>query len=52
VSWDGRAGSVLREDIDELRGARLPSGVRLPPPGDPYLLARDRATLIPDPSRR
>ena len=52
VSWDGRTGAVLREDIDELRGARPPSGVRLLPPNDPYLLARDRATLIPDPSKR
>ena len=52
VSWDGRTGSVLRDDIDELRGARLPSGVRLLPPSDPYLLARDRATLVPDPSKR
>lgn len=52
VSWDGQTGSVLRDDIDELRGARTPSGVRLLPPSDPYLLARDRATLIPDPSKR
>jgi DNA glycosylase AlkZ-like len=52
VSWDGQTGSVLRDDIDELRGARPPSGVRLLPPNDPYLLARDRATLIPDPSNR
>jgi hypothetical protein len=52
VSWDGQTGSVLREDIDELRGARTPSGVRLLPPSDPYLLARDRATLIPDPAKR
>jgi Winged helix DNA-binding domain len=52
VSWDGQTGSVLRDDIDELRGARPPSGVRLLPPNDPYLLARDRATLIPDPSKR
>ncbi len=52
VSWDGRTGSVLRDDIDELRGARPPSGVRLLPPNDPYLLARDRAALIPDPSKR
>jgi Winged helix DNA-binding domain len=52
VSWDGRTGSVLRDDIDELRGARTPSGVRLLPPNDPYLLARDRAMLIPDPAKR
>jgi hypothetical protein len=52
VGWDGQTGWVMREDVDELRGARLPSGVRLLPPGDPYLLARDRATLVPDPSRR
>jgi hypothetical protein len=52
VSWDGRTGFVLRADIDELRGARPPSGVRLLPPNDPYLLASDRATLIPDTSRR
>ena len=52
VSWDGQTGSVLRDDIDELRGARTPSGVRLLPPNDPYLLARDRATLIPDPAKR
>lgn len=52
VSWDGQTGLVLRDDIDELCDARPPSGVRLLPPGDPYLLARDRATLVPDPSSR
>jgi xylulokinase len=52
VGWDGRTGSVLRDDIDELYGARPPSGVRLLPPSDPYLLARDRITLIPDPAKR
>lgn len=52
VNWGVRPRWILREDSDELRGARPPSGVRLLPPGDPYLLARDRATLIPDPSKR
>jgi hypothetical protein len=52
VSWDGQQGSVLRDDVDDLRGARPASGVRLLPPNDPYLLAPDRATLVPDPSRR
>lgn len=52
VSWDGQTGSVLRDDIDELRNVRTPSGVRLLPPSDPYLLARDRATLIPEPAKR
>lgn len=52
VSWDGKTGSVLRNDVDELRGAGTPSGVRLLPPNDPYLLARDRATLVPDPAKR
>ncbi|WP_043347629.1 winged helix DNA-binding domain-containing protein [Beutenbergia cavernae] len=52
VSWDGHTGSVLRDDVDELRDARTPSGVRLLPPNDPYLLAPDRAALIPDPSSR
>jgi hypothetical protein len=52
VSWDGQKGSVLRDDVDEVRGARPPSGARLLPPGDPYLLAFDRVTLIPDRSRR
>ncbi|HKE65780.1 MAG TPA: winged helix DNA-binding domain-containing protein [Micromonosporaceae bacterium] len=52
VSWDESTGCVLRDDIDELRASRAPSGVRLLPPSDPYLLARDRATLIPDPSKR
>lgn len=52
VSWDGRTGSVLRDDLDALRRARTPSGVRLLPPNDPYLLAHDRVTLVPDPARR
>ncbi|HEU0240053.1 MAG TPA: winged helix DNA-binding domain-containing protein [Micromonosporaceae bacterium] len=52
VSWDESTGCVLRDDIDELHASRAPSGVRLLPPSDPYLLARDRITLIPDRSKR
>ena len=52
VTWDGAKGSILRTDVDELRGARPPVAVRLLPPNDPYLLGRDRATLVPEPARR
>jgi Winged helix DNA-binding domain len=52
VDWDGRTGSILTEDADRLRRGRLPSGVRLLPPNDPYLLTRDRATTVPDRARR
>ncbi|MFI6500371.1 winged helix DNA-binding domain-containing protein [Nonomuraea typhae] len=44
------AGFVLAEDVDELKRASLPTGVRLLPPDEPYLQGRDRATLAPDTS--
>ena len=49
---DTGGASALAEDVPRLHRARLPEGVRLLPPGDPYLLARDRATLAPDPAVR
>lgn len=52
VSWDGAKGSILRTDIDELSRARPPAGVRLLPPNDPYVLGRDRATLVPESAQR
>lgn len=52
VSWDGATGSILRADVDELKRAQPPAGARLLPPSDPYVLGRDRATLVPDPAQR
>lgn len=34
------------EDLDVLRSARMPSGVRLLPPRDPYTQLRDRETIV------
>jgi len=48
VRWDGGTGLVLRTDAADLQRAELPAGVRLLPPNDPYLLARDRETLVAD----
>lgn len=52
MCWNGATGSVLREDIEELRRSELPLGVRLLPPNDPYLRARDRETLVPEFARQ
>jgi hypothetical protein len=34
------------QDLDALRSARRPEGVRLLPPRDPYTQTRDRATIV------
>ena len=39
---------LLAADAPALAVATLPAGVRLLPPHDPYLAARDRALLLPD----
>lgn len=37
---------ILTEDLDALRSAPIPKGVRLLPPRDPYTQMRDRETIV------
>ncbi|GAA1832368.1 crosslink repair DNA glycosylase YcaQ family protein [Pseudonocardia ailaonensis] len=53
VTVDGRAALCPPGLVDALSAAPEPAGVvRLVPPSDPFLQARDRETLVPDPARR
>lgn len=45
VAYDGRSWMLTR-DLEALRSAPTPRGVRLLPPRDPYTLVRDRTTLV------
>lgn len=45
VEFGGRSW-ILTEDLDALRSAPAPKGVRLLPPRDPYTQLRDRETII------
>ncbi|MFI6395436.1 winged helix DNA-binding domain-containing protein [Nonomuraea sp. NPDC050540] len=45
VEYNGRSW-ILAEDLDALRSAPKPQGVRLLPPRDPYTQARDRETIV------
>lgn len=40
--------SLLEADLDDVRHAATPTGVRLLPPADPYLLTADRDTIVVD----
>lgn len=42
----GRTSWVLTEDLEALRSAPAPQGVRLLPPRDPYTQLRDRETIV------
>ncbi|MEU9704915.1 winged helix DNA-binding domain-containing protein [Streptomyces sp. NPDC047981] len=48
VAVDGRKAWLPAADVDALLSAKGGDLVRLLPPGDPYLQARDRALLLPD----
>lgn len=39
---------LLKSDLKDFENPPTPQGVRLLPPYDPYLMATDRATLVPD----
>jgi hypothetical protein len=47
-----RVAWLLREDIDALESPPAAKGVRLLPPGDPYLQEPNRPYLAPDPELR
>ncbi len=42
----GGTSWILTEDLDALRSAPKPKGVRLLPPRDPYIQMRDRETIV------
>jgi hypothetical protein len=51
VRVDGRRAWLPADQADALRSTPTPSLVRLLPPSDPFLQARDRALLVPDKTR-
>jgi Winged helix DNA-binding domain len=51
VDFGGRSW-MLTEDVATLRSASMPTGVRLLPPGDPYIQTRDRDTIVEKPRQR
>ena len=47
----GRRTWMLAEDVEALRAATMPRGVRLLPPRDPYTQMRDRQTIVSEDHR-
>jgi hypothetical protein len=52
VSVDGQRAWLPADRVEALRSASAPPMVRLLPPSDPYLQARDRDLLVPDSGRQ
>ncbi|MGW3467769.1 winged helix DNA-binding domain-containing protein [Saccharopolyspora sp. NPDC000995] len=52
VAVDGKRSWFVPEATAALASPPSPRGVRLLPTGDPFLQARDRAQLVPDPEHR
>jgi hypothetical protein len=52
VRVDGKAAFLPEERIPELENPREPNLVRLLPPLDPFLQARDKTLLVPDQANR
>ncbi|MCI2419877.1 winged helix DNA-binding domain-containing protein [Saccharopolyspora sp. K220] len=52
ISVDGKRSWFAPEATTALSSPPTPRGVRLLPTGDPYLQARDRTQLLPDPTHR
>jgi hypothetical protein len=48
VTNEGKNGVILAEDLPKIQAAAQPLGVRLLPPGDPYLALQDKDILVPD----
>jgi hypothetical protein len=52
LSVAGSRGWLLADDVDVVASAPSPAGLRLLPPGDPFLAGPNRALLAPDPGLR
>ena len=48
VAVDGRSAWLLQRDLPQFMSPTVATGARFLPPHDPYVLLRDRTTLIPD----